>query len=219
MSPLLAFSNPAATVTWDGGSADLATSPLITVGSNAVFSVAGLAAPLTLPDGQTLKGGGLVEGALIAGPGSRIEPGLSPGALSVAGSLTMQSNSTLAVEIASLTSYDQLAFTSGGLTLNDATLDIALTYTPSVGSVFTIVSGASSIVGEFAGKPHGSQFNDGADFEISYGSNDITLKVIPEPATLALLVLGGAAALAGAWRRRRAREDEDEEEDGDRASA
>ncbi|GAG89819.1 unnamed protein product, partial [marine sediment metagenome] len=90
----------------------------------------------------------------------------------------------------------------------DGDLDVEFLELPTVGELFTIISNAGSdpVEGFFEGKPDNSVFTvDGplastVDLRIDYdggSGNDVVLSVmsIPEPATLALLLLGGLALL------------------------
>jgi len=77
----------------------------------------------------------------------------------------------------------------------------------TLGFVFPVISGWSSIDSStFAGLPDGAAITAGANvLQINYGTkpgyaNDVTLTVIPEPASLTLLAL--AAGAAAALRRR-----------------
>lgn len=71
--------------------ASIDTSPLIDVKGGAVLDVTRKAGAggLTLASGQTLQGAGTVAGGVIAGAGTAILPGTSPGTLSIASNLTL----------------------------------------------------------------------------------------------------------------------------------
>ncbi len=93
----------------------------------------------------------------------------------------------------------------GSLTLGSPALDILLGFTPALNDTFMIVSGLSGFVpgvnGIFSGKADGSSFTVGAtEFQIDYNPSDITLTVIPEPASLGLM---GLLGIAGVLLRRR----------------
>src|SRR5207237_2303083 len=72
------------------------------------------------------------------------------------------------------TSYSQLSV-QGAVALNNATLAVALGYTPALGDSFIIISnaGASAVSGAFSGLPEGTFFtNSGVSFRISYTGGD-----------------------------------------------
>jgi len=165
-----------------------------------------------LVSGMTLQGNGTFEGGLITDPGSAVAPGVgAAGSLTVMGNMQAENVTTFSIEINGTTpgtQYDQLAFGGGNtytLTLNSPDLQVLLGYTPAYGSTFAIVSGFGTLAGtgEFNGKTDGSTFTVGAtEFQIDYNPNDITLTVVPEPASLGVM---GLLGIAGWLLRRRAR--------------
>ncbi len=156
--------------------------------------------------GRTLQGHGTFVGGLIIGGGGTLSPGTSAGQVSVIGTLGLADDSIFDVELFGLTpgtQYDQLLM-NGPLTIGAALLNVSLFFTPALGSQFHIVTGLIGfdplVHGTFAGLPDGAQFTVGSTlFEIDYQSTDITLTVVPEPATLGL---GGMLALVVLRRRR-----------------
>ncbi len=76
--------------------------------------------------------------------------------------------------------YDQLSVT-GTVNLAGATLNVNLTFTPAVGSAFTLIQndGKDAVVGTFAGLAQGATLVlDGMTFQISYvggTGNDVVL--------------------------------------------
>jgi len=99
--------------------------------------------------------------------------------------------------------YDQFvlgAASTGGFTLDGTSaLSITLGFTPANGTVFTLVdiaNPATTVSGSFAGLDEGATFMvEGTEFRISYAGgtgNDVTITVVPEPATQTLL-FGGLA--------------------------
>ncbi len=188
----------------------LSASSTIEIGAGAQLTVTGrLDQTLTLNAGQTLKGEGTLRGGLIAGNGSTVAPGFSPGVLTVTGNVTLQSGSTFEVELLGTLAgeYDQLLMSSGAtFTPGGAMLSVVAPNPLTLGFVFPVVSGWSTIApSTFAGLPEGATFSAGANvFQINYGTltgygNDVTLTVVPEPSSLALL---GVMATAVLLRRR-----------------
>ncbi|MCX7819452.1 MAG: autotransporter-associated beta strand repeat-containing protein [Kiritimatiellae bacterium] len=173
----------------------------IQIDSGAQIVATGTLSTVEFGTGQTLKGEGKFVGGLIMDSGSTLSPGLSPGILTMMGDLTLDTGSTLEVELNGLTvgtQYDQLLFAGGSwsLTLNNPTLNVLLGFTPVYGDSFTIVQGFSALSGTFNGLPDGAQFTVGTTlFEIDYDTSNITLTVVPEPATLGLVAMVAAAVL------------------------
>ncbi|MCG3181283.1 MAG: hypothetical protein BIFFINMI_03663 [Phycisphaerae bacterium] len=103
-------------------------------------------------------------------------------------------------------------------------LNVAPNPNLTVGAILTLIrndGSADPVLGTFAGLAQGATVStvNGYQFQVSYvgengvftGGNDVVLKVtgaptsVPEPATLALLALGGAAMVGGRAARRRGR--------------
>jgi len=133
--------------------------------------------------------GGTLGGTGTAGPltavGGTVSPGASPGLLG-SGSVSFGAGSTFSVELNGTTvgtEYDRLAV-AGAVTLG-GTLSVSLGFTPSLGSIFTILSndGADAVAGTFAGLPEGASFALGSNaLQISYAGgdgNDVTLTSVP----------------------------------------
>ncbi len=168
--------------------------------TNGVLQVDGTLsqAGLIVYAGGTLSGIGTVKDVSVHAGGT-LSPGASPGILTANGNVTLESGSSLAIEIHGLTlgtDYDQLYLAGTTLTLNNPSLNVSLGFTPSLGDTFTIVSGFSSFSGQFLGLPNSSTFTVGStQFQIDYNPSDITLTVVPEPGTFGTLLLGAAIVL------------------------
>jgi hypothetical protein len=135
-------------------------------------------------NGGTFKGVGTVGN--LTTTGGTLAPGNSPGSLAVS-SLTLDATNTLEVELngsVAGTSYDQIV-ASGAVDLGSATLSVKLGFTPTVGQVFTIITG-SPVAGTFKNLPNGSTIVvDGSAFRVNYNGTNVTLTY-----------LGGAQAAA-----------------------
>lgn len=170
----------------------------------------------TIPDNSTgtlsVSAGATLSGSL---QGTRtvlvfgtLAPGDGVGTMS-SGSLNFQSNATLAMELASATSYDQVNVTGSVTLTGTVQLALSLGVQPLV-DTFTLIlnDGTDAVSGRFTYA--GSTLNEGSHFQvngqelvISYvggTGNDVVLAPVPEPASAALLILGGVAM---ATRRRR----------------
>ncbi|XHR30558.1 MAG: beta strand repeat-containing protein [Chthoniobacteraceae bacterium] len=195
------------------------TATSIEVQSGATLDNAGLVLG-DLNVSGLLKGSGTITGAVALS--GTLAPGNSPGTTTINGSLTMVAAATLVTEVAGSAdgSYDQikvsgqvqLAGTLDLSTLGGLTMGITITLIENTGSSATtgyfaqiITSGSTYAIGE-AG--NFSFAVGGTNYLISYGVdadqsgilNDVTLAVVPEPATWAMLI-GGLGMLLGFRRR------------------
>jgi fibronectin-binding autotransporter adhesin len=160
-----------------------------------------------------LRGTGTIESSVIAGAGANtIAPGLSPGTLTINGSLTLSGTSLLAMEIGGLslgTLYDHLDV-NGVLTLAGLLdLDFIDTFENSVSGadIFYLATADSDILGSFSNVASGSRLGTNSihSFEVwygtgsPYGANNLVITSAPEPSRALLLLLG----LLGLLMRRR----------------
>ena len=147
------------------------------------------AGAVTVGNGATLAGTGTVNGGLTIQSGATLAPGVSGtnsgvGTLTVNGGLTIASGGTLSVDLASSSSYDQVAVT-GAVDVGSATLSVAGAYVPTKsasGDSFAIVSNDASdaVTGTFNGLASGATITlNSGSITIGYaagtGSNDIVL--------------------------------------------
>lgn len=151
----------------------------------------------TVSHGATLAGTGTVGSAQIAGT---VAPGLSPGVLSFTGDLTLQSGSTVLMELGGLnrgTGYDGLNIT-GGLTFG-GTLQVSFLgpFTGQEGDTFDLFNAATT-TGTFD-TLNLPTLAPGLAWDTTSLGTTGEITVVPEPATAALL-LGGLALVT---RRRR----------------
>ena len=178
-------------------------SATIQIDAGASLAATGTASTFHLATGRELKGSGTYAGGLITDSGSTVRPGSSPGTLGVAGNWQMDAGSTLEVELngpVAGSGHDQLAFAGGGLTLNSPELSILLGFTPAPGTSFAIITGLSGfdpgVNGTFNGWADGGTVDvGGTGLRIDYEPTEITLTVVPEPASLGVLGLLAAALL------------------------
>ncbi|WP_145729722.1 autotransporter domain-containing protein [Nitrospirillum pindoramense] len=162
--------------------------------------------PVTVGSGGTLRGSGVITGAAtVAGV---LRPGNSPGTLTFTNGLTQAAKSVLSIDIdgtgtgAGYGNYARVLVTGGSYVIGSgATLQPNLrgmtgkatnTYTPGLGTDFTIVQAAGGVSGTFAGITQPSSgLLAGTQFTALYGSNAIDLYVTPTYGSLASL---GASA-------------------------
>ena len=175
--------------------------------------------PVTVDAGATLEGSGIIGGPLeIAGA---LEPGDSPGIITVNNRVTFDSGSAFNAEVAGTTAgsgYDQLK-TSGPVSLAGSLNLTFGTFTPAAGDILFLVnntgSGLTTGTFQYADKSEIGVF-DGYKWYITYeandagtpsvtGGNDVAIYTVPEPATLALLGVGAIGLVTYGWRRRRAK--------------
>lgn len=160
-------------------------------------------------NGGTLRGRGVI-GALTA-TGGVVAPGNSPGRLDVA-SLSFSASNTLRAEIAGPSAgsqYDQIVAT-GAVTLGGATLQLVPSYTPTSGTVFTLIQG-SAVSGIFAGLPDGATLTaNGLRFRINYTATTVTATYVDgalapntgllhkSATSMIVAIIGGFILIAGA---------------------
>jgi autotransporter-associated beta strand protein len=139
----------------------------------------------TVASGATLSGTSTFSTAVTVQNGATISPGNSPGIIST-GNLTLASGSTATMEIdgtAAGTGYDQINV-SGTVTINNATLNVVLGYTPANGDTYTLINNDSNdpVTGTFSGLAEGATLTvSGRTFQISYAGgtgNDVTLRAV-----------------------------------------
>ncbi len=152
--------------------------------------------------GAVLGGGGTIAGnAAVAGtlaPGAPLEVGL----LSFDGGLTLQSGSTVQIDLAGLSSFDRLDV--HGALIYGGALNLVLSdgYALQVGDTFPILQGFSGHSGTFAG----IGFSDpGVQGSFDYATGTLSVVSVPEPSTWALITASFLSFLVAWARRTRAR--------------
>ena len=175
--------------------------------NGGTLQVVGAIGNVTLTSG-TLSGSGTVGNVSMNGASASIAPGVigDPTAILTAGVVTLSSAVTLAIDLNGVTAnsgHDRFVTTSIDLGL--AQLTVALGFAPTVGTQFTIVTGA--ITGQFA---QGSAITvGGRAFTITYNASSVVLTAVPSIRTWSGAGLnanwtnaanwgGGVAPIAGA---------------------
>ncbi|WP_432798878.1 beta strand repeat-containing protein [Poriferisphaera sp. WC338] len=159
--------------------------------------------------GGTISGGGVIQGIVINN-GASLNPGNSPGLLTIHGNYTHGTNAELVIEIVSDQNnakgrgYDTLSITGNTDITGDLRVVLNNDQIITQGTTFQILS-ASSITGTFGSLllPNGGPANP--YFSITYNPNSILLTAltdIPVPEPASLLLLSAASILI--TRRRRA---------------
>jgi len=148
---------------------------------------------LTIGSGGLLTGSGTVNGMNVTNAGT-ISPGSSPGTLTFSSNLTLTADSILNIGFTGTNAggFDTIVV-SGALTLGGK-LNVdtnGMTDPFTAGQVFTIASGALSTNGVFADTSAVPDI-----LQVGYTADGFNLTVIPEPASIGLMMaLGGLLLL------------------------
>jgi subtilase-type serine protease len=196
------------------------------VGAGSIFTVTGVfthsgalvvdgdlfAATTAIPVGKALSGIGRVHGNLLVY--GTLNPGDSPGTISILGDYTQEPGSALQIEIdgTGAAEFDHVDVTGNVYLYGD--LDVLLygtSYQPHTGDLFDILDWTGTRAGEFA---HTSfpDLGAGYSWDVQRGDHSLTLELegngnpgaVPEPGSLFLLA-GGLLLCAGRVLRRSAR--------------
>jgi hypothetical protein len=166
---------------------------------------------LIVSSDATLTGNGTLAGDVAVS--GILAPGTSPGTNVFNNNLVLGFSSVSTMEVANVgvtLSGNDLVQVAGDLVLmGQPNLGLSLSGTPVVGNTWVLFDVGGARSGVFANYDPGAgtvkTFVDaGTTYKLDYaggtGANDITLTVIPEPATLGTVALGVASLL---WLRRR----------------
>lgn len=198
------------------GSASAAT---VTVESTASLKNNGTLSASSVSVSGLLSGTGTITGALTIESGGELAPGNSPGTITVDGTLTVQSGAKVSAQLDSLSSYDRIVADgvslSGTLALDLSDAFLAEAAALTSGQTLTLIENTSldaiqnvftSITYTASGETttvSGDAFTIGSvAYSLSYtGGTDhndltLTLAVVPEPSSWALLA-GGIGLLLG----------------------
>jgi fibronectin-binding autotransporter adhesin len=169
--------------------------PLTVTGAGSLYFNGNVSVTSTSVSNALLGGNGTFSGPVTFASYGSITPGnLIPGILST-GTLTLNSNSTYTANLNGATagtSYNQVSV-SGVVNLAGAPLVVNLSYVPSGGDSYTLVSSTSPIVGTFAGLPQGTIFTvAGIAMQILYSNDQVVLVADHAPA----IASGGSPTLS-----------------------
>ncbi|HXU77341.1 MAG TPA: hypothetical protein VN794_12285, partial [Methylomirabilota bacterium] len=166
--------------------------------------------PLSVTGGGDLAGTGTMDGLGLTN--SSLSPGDGgPGVLKVRGGLSLNSGSTLNLELndsGAGTGYDQLVVSNGNANISLATLNLVVrsNLTSTIGDQFTLANltnPTNTVTGSFAGLSNGTVFTNNARvFRISYSGgdgNDVVLALVDVVATSATRQWAGGDPVTNLW--------------------
>ncbi len=133
--------------------------------------------------GAVYGNGGTIQGNVTSNAAFNMgDMPMTIGTMAITGNYTQGTNGSLAFDIASLTSYDQLNI-NGHANLNGTLyVDLLNGYLPQIGNMFDIVnfSGSSGTFSMVLGLP----INNNEHFVLEYNSTNLTLDVVSGPDNL-----------------------------------
>ena len=181
------------TGSWNlGGNASAYTGSFRVAQGTLYLNTALGASQLTVSPGATLRGTGLLAGALSVQ--GQLNPGNSPGTLSVVGPVSFAAGSTATFEIdgtgtgSGAGNYSRLVSSSsiilnGGMVvpvLRGLSGSASNTFVPSLGQRFNVMAGAGGITGAFAGLTQPTAgLPTGLTFDLVYGTSSVDLILTP----------------------------------------
>ncbi|XHR28670.1 MAG: beta strand repeat-containing protein [Chthoniobacteraceae bacterium] len=191
------------TVTFSGSSTYAGNTTIASGGKLVVSNTAGSATgsgTVNIQNGGTLTGAGAVGGDVSLEAGGTIAAGDGGGTLAIGGDLVIAGGSTLAFELGSDLATSDLLAVSGGLTYEGSGLiTLSLSGTTAAGT-YTLITFASS---NLTASDFQVEAADGTEATVIVSDTSVTVQVVPEPSTWAILALGGFVALG--WARLRQR--------------
>ncbi len=178
----------------DGGSQVIVTND-VTVGLNGTLNLSGSGSLISELEAFTLTNLGLVQGNGILDIDSIENFGtIAPDPvfpLDIEGDLTFKAGSKLEISIVDGIDFGQLNI-MGDLTFGSGDLDILLlgkTF-PTLGQSFEVLTWTGLKSGEFGSIDDEFGFSGNLFFHPHYAANSLSLEVVPEPSTWALMGLG-----------------------------
>ncbi|MCE5280017.1 MAG: autotransporter-associated beta strand repeat-containing protein [Planctomycetaceae bacterium] len=155
-------------------------------------------------NGGTLGGSGFIGGPVTVAAGGKLSPGASAGMLTINNSLNISAALGGAAGSMLFDLGDTVTLSGASvLTIGSGLLewdDFVFSGAPTGPAVYTLFNTSAAISGTLGTNLSGKIGGLDATLSLDGSGQDILLTVIPEPATMTLLVLGGVAALI---RRRR----------------
>ena len=195
-----------------GGNLELATGG---AGLTSIFNLSG--GTLDMTGGNIVFGAGTATfnftggalkdcanfGSSLDQQGGILAPGGPIGTTRIEQNYLQQVNGILAIEIDGAVPSTDLLIVGGAATLNGE-LSVEFLNPAAPGSMFSILQ-AGSVNGVFANLPDGAVFAPTGSplaVQIEYLPNEVILHVLPEPATMTLLALGGLGLIVRRRKRR-----------------
>ena len=181
-----------------GVAGGLPNSAVITVASGANFDVSALTSGFTITSGQALSGQGVVQGAVNAGDGSIINPGI--GTLTITNTINFSGTPILQFGLTGNPSASGQIIVSNalnitGMSTNWFVLSDAGGFTMTDYTLFRAVGGLTGTL-QADGTNWFNIFNSGWDaYLFDNGSGDVVLRVVPEPSAFVLVGAGIAGLL------------------------
>jgi autotransporter-associated beta strand protein len=198
-----------------GGSSTYTGATAVSAGTLIVNGSLGASA-VAVESGATLGGSGSVGGLTTLNSGATLAPGDGIGTMGFSAGLTLNSNSTVRMQISDTNgSADRINVTGGTLTYAGNLVFDTVSMTGVTNNTYTLFNGtatgtwatvaaAGTYTGAFSQNGTIWTRNAGDGNVWTYDQNAGTLTVIPEPSTWALIGVGSAFVL---WRLRRRRDD------------
>jgi fibronectin-binding autotransporter adhesin len=184
-----------------GSAGSIASSGTISVAAGAALDVSAVSGGFTLGSSQILKGSGTVVGNVTINGG--LQPGNSPGTLSMDGNLVLGATSLSVLEIDGITSglYDVVQQAGGNRSVTfDGTLSLVFADGWSTPTTLTLFD-FNSYQGQFS-QVQVTGLAEGYTAEFLPGTGQVVVAV-PEPGAIALAGIGVAMAGWAIWNRRR----------------
>lgn len=150
---------------------------LVNAGTLVVNGSIAASSGVTLNAGAVLGGSGTVPSVTVAG--GTLSPGNSPGTLTIAGDLTLDSASTYRAEIQGAVS-DRLSVT-GTAALAGRLQLVPLGGSFTFNSPYTLLTAAGGRSGSFGTVETVGSFGDGVTSTVSYTAQDVQLTLAPKP--------------------------------------
>jgi autotransporter-associated beta strand protein len=146
-----------------------------------------LASPVTINSGGVLGGSGSVTSVTV-NAGGHLAPGNSPGKLTLSGSLSLLAGAVMDFELATPLTSDKILVPTGVLALSGQQFsDFNFTPLANFGpGTYTLIN-SGSISGDLGSSKNGTI--DGLPASLAVQGKDLVLNVVPEPSTLALLII------------------------------